>query len=136
MSKRTRTADNDTDTDTDISEFLEVASDGSHCEAPKSRSKKTRQKRKVASKRGRIHDDGSHGVARRIGTSRVTHPTSWHVVVRVDPVRESLLHWYQQIHEVRGMPWRKTFGGSLDEGGRAQRAYEVRFLEEPVIPRV
>ena len=129
MPKRTRA---DTDTDTDISEFLE-ASDASYSEAPKPQSKKTRQRRQVSSKRARASasrttDVVTQGVAPST-RSHATHPTSWHIVVRVHPVRESLLHWYKQIHKVRGMPWRKTFDESLDKGARAQRAYEVRPLE-------
>lgn len=116
MPKRTRTGD--TDTDGGVSDFQEV-SDGSYCEAPKSQGKKTRQKRKVASKRARATSSTS---------TRARHLASWHVVMHVDPIRESLLHWYKQIHKVRKMPWRKTFDESLDKDGRAQRAYEVRSL--------
>ncbi|KAH0829201.1 DNA glycosylase [Lanmaoa asiatica] len=121
MPKRTHTLD----TDTDVSEFLE-ASDGSYCEAPKPRSEKTRRTRKVASKRARTST--REGVAPST-SSQAIHPMSWHVVSGVDPIRESLLHWYGKIHEVRGMPWRKTFDGSLDKDGRAQRAYEVWVSE-------
>ncbi|KAG8221332.1 DNA glycosylase [Butyriboletus roseoflavus] len=128
MPKRTRTH---TDTDTDVSEFLE-ASDGSYRETPKPRSKKTRQTRKVASKRVRTSTTttvvAQEGVAPN-ASSRAIHPTSWHVVTGVDPIRESLLRWYGQVHEVREMPWRKTFDGSLDKDGRAQRAYEVWVSE-------
>lgn len=118
MPKRIRTH---SDADTNVSEFLE-ASDGSYCEAPKPRNKKTR---KVASKRVAAHA----GVTPSTSTStssQAMHTTSWHVVTDVDPIRESLLHWYGQVHEIREMPWRKTFDGSLDKDGRAQRAYEVR----------
>ena len=137
MSKRTRVH---TDTDTDASEFLE-ASDGSYCEAPKPRSKKTRQTRKIAPKRARastvavVAQESEGAVALQSTSNRATHPMSWHVVTGVDPIRESLLHWYAQIHEVRRMPWRKAFDGSLDKDGRAQRAYEVRFRGQPVISR-
>ncbi|KIJ15472.1 hypothetical protein PAXINDRAFT_133470, partial [Paxillus involutus ATCC 200175] len=57
------------------------------------------------------------------------HPASWHVVKCVDAIRKSLLEWYDRIHEVRGMPWRKTYDPSLDKDGRAQRAYEVWVSE-------
>lgn len=133
MSKRRRTH---TDSDTDVSEFL-GASDGSYCEAPKSRSKKARKTRQVASKRARpsTSTTAAQGLAPSTGSqATVTHPTSWHVVTDVGHIQESLLHWYGQVHDVRGMPWRKTFDGSLDTDGRAQRAYEVRSREQPVIP--
>ena len=129
MSKRPR---NPTDTDTDVSECSE-ASDGSYCEAPKPRSKRTRQTRKVASKRARASAKTnvvesaaqSQGVGQS-SSAQVTHPTSWHVVTGVDPIRESLLDWYGRTHKDRGMPWRKPFDGSLDKDSRGQRAYEVR----------
>ncbi|KAG9312054.1 DNA glycosylase [Chiua virens] len=124
MPKRTRTHD----TDTDSSEFFE-ASDASYCEEPKPRSKKTRQTRNsVASKRVRASIVQS-AASSTSSTSSPMHPASWHVVENVNPVWESLLDWYGQIHEVRGMPWRKTFDGSLDRDGRAQRAYEVWVSE-------
>ncbi|KAF8448666.1 DNA glycosylase [Boletus edulis BED1] len=132
MPKRKRTR---TNTDTDISEFLEV-SDGSYCEAPKPQSKKTRQARKVTSKRARPSATAmgtitiaQEGVEPSMSNPKATHPTSWHVVTGVEPIREALLHWYGQIREVRGMPWRKPFDGSLDAEGRAQRAYEVWVSE-------
>ena len=129
MAKRTRTH---TDTDTDVSEFME-ASDGSCCEVSKQKSKKTRQTRKVAPKRARTSTKVNVAVVTQEGVtpstgSQAAHPISWHVVTGVDPIRESLLHWYGQIHEVRRMPWRKPFDGSLDKDDRAQRAYEVRLL--------
>ncbi|KAN0081181.1 DNA glycosylase [Tylopilus felleus] len=132
MSKRPR---NPTDTDTDVSECSE-ASDGSYCEAPKPRSKRTRQTRKVASKRARASAKTnvvesaaqSQGVGQS-SSAQVTHPTSWHVVTGVDPIRESLLDWYGRTHKDRGMPWRKPFDGSLDKDSRGQRAYEVWVSE-------
>ncbi|KIK81555.1 hypothetical protein PAXRUDRAFT_155855 [Paxillus rubicundulus Ve08.2h10] len=57
------------------------------------------------------------------------HPASWHVVKCVDAIRKSLLEWYDRIHKVRGMPWRKTYVPSLDKDDRAQRAYEVWVSE-------
>jgi A/G-specific adenine glycosylase len=137
MSKRTRVH---TDTNADASEFLE-APDGSYCEALEPRSKKARQTRKVAPKRARasatattvaVVAQESPGVALP-SKSNATHPTSWHFVTGVDPIRESLLDWYARTHEVRGMPWRKPFDGSLDKDGRAQRAYEVRSRGQHLI---
>ncbi|KAF8551978.1 DNA glycosylase [Imleria badia] len=130
MPKRTRT-----NSDTDVSE----ASDGSYCEAPKPQSKKTRQTRKVASKQARADAKSKtdavavaqvqEDVVAPSTRNQATHPTSWHVVTGVDPIRESLLDWYGRKHEVRGMPWRKPFDGSLDKIDRAQRAYEVWVSE-------
>ncbi|KAI6148321.1 DNA glycosylase [Pisolithus tinctorius] len=60
-----------------------------------------------------------------------THSISTHVVAgsEIDEVRMSLLEWYDKVHDVRGMPWRKRYDPSLGGGGRAQRAYEVWISE-------
>ncbi|KAI6046406.1 DNA glycosylase [Pisolithus marmoratus] len=59
------------------------------------------------------------------------HSTSTHVVAKSDigQVRKSLLEWYDKVHDVRGMPWRKRYDPSLGKEGSAQRAYEVWISE-------
>ncbi|KAF9243111.1 DNA glycosylase [Melanogaster broomeanus] len=83
------------------------------------------------SKRARVSATATATEQRVRDTSIVatTHPASWHAVRDIDVVRESLLAWYDKIHEVRGMPWRKTYDPSLDKDGKAQRAYEVWVSE-------
>ncbi|KIK22751.1 hypothetical protein PISMIDRAFT_29621 [Pisolithus microcarpus 441] len=56
---------------------------------------------------------------------------STHVVAssEIDQVRKSLLAWYDKVHDVRGMPWRKRYDPSLGREARAQRAYEVWISE-------
>lgn len=58
----------------------------------------------------------------------VTHPSSLHRIMDPASMRLPLLKWYDRVHEVRGMPWRKPFDPTLDAEGRAQRAYEVRAI--------
>lgn len=53
------------------------------------------------------------------------HPSSRHVVKNVEEMRETLLAWYDQVHDKRGMPWRKRFDPSMTAEQRSQRAYEV-----------
>ncbi|KAI5986914.1 DNA glycosylase [Pisolithus albus] len=59
------------------------------------------------------------------------HSMSIHVVAssEIDQVRKSLLAWYDKVHDVRGMPWRKRYDPSLGREARAQRAYEVWISE-------
>jgi A/G-specific adenine glycosylase len=61
-------------------------------------------------------------------SSSSSHSKSLHVIASVNPLRACLLDWYSQVHERRGMPWRKSYDPSLDADGRAQRAYEVNFF--------
>ncbi|THH30990.1 hypothetical protein EUX98_g3175 [Antrodiella citrinella] len=59
----------------------------------------------------------------------VPHAASMHTVTHAKDTRKALLAWYDTIHEVRGMPWRKPFNDSWNEEERAQRAYEVWISE-------
>lgn len=56
------------------------------------------------------------------------HPASVHILGDLKPLRTALLNWYADVHEKRGMPWRKRFDTSLDAKGQSQRAYEVRVI--------
>ena len=60
-----------------------------------------------------------------VGTSSVRHPASLHRLPNSMPLRSALLSWYSEVHEKRGMPWRKNYDPSLDATERSQRAYEV-----------
>ncbi|KAI6029364.1 DNA glycosylase [Pisolithus microcarpus] len=64
-------------------------------------------------------------------STALLHSTSTHVVAssEIDQVRKSLLAWYDKVHDVRGMPWRKRYDPSLGREARAQRAYEVWISE-------
>lgn len=55
----------------------------------------------------------------------IPHSASLHTVTSAKAIRAALLAWYDVVHEVRGMPWRKPFDHAWNEEERAQRAYEV-----------
>ena len=57
------------------------------------------------------------------------HASETHRIDDPRPIRVSLLEWYSEVHETRGMPWRKPYDASLGRDERAQRAYEVRLVE-------
>ncbi|KAI0071266.1 DNA glycosylase [Panus rudis PR-1116 ss-1] len=57
------------------------------------------------------------------------HSTTTHVLSDVEPIRTSLLQWYDGVHENRGMPWRKPYDPELNANERSQRAYEVWISE-------
>ncbi|KIJ65864.1 hypothetical protein HYDPIDRAFT_87439 [Hydnomerulius pinastri MD-312] len=132
MAKRKRTQP-DSESEAFAEDCSGQESDSSFVDVPKSRhaakkGKTTRQSRKVASKRAQATSSNRNLEA--VGASvTATHPTSWHTVKGVEAIRISLLEWYDRIHEVRGMPWRKTYDPSLGRDGRAQRAYEVWVSE-------
>ncbi|KAG6335022.1 hypothetical protein ID866_4067 [Astraeus odoratus] len=128
MPKRSRTrVDSDSDA---FSEHVSQESDSSFLELPKSRkpsnkANKSRKTRKVAS-------NGEKEAALQVqSTVAPLHPASMHVVSSSDvlEIRDSLLAWYDQVHDARGMPWRKRYDPSLGRDGRAQRAYEVWISE-------
>ncbi|KAI0700158.1 DNA glycosylase [Cerioporus squamosus] len=57
------------------------------------------------------------------------HSVSLHVISRPEPLRKALLNWYDRVHALRGMPWRKPFDHAWDAEQKAQRAYEVWVSE-------
>ncbi|RPD65729.1 DNA glycosylase [Lentinus tigrinus ALCF2SS1-7] len=57
------------------------------------------------------------------------HPVALHVISRPQPLRDALLTWYDQVHALRGMPWRKPYNHAWDIEQKAQRAYEVWVSE-------
>ncbi|EGN92517.1 hypothetical protein SERLA73DRAFT_164044 [Serpula lacrymans var. lacrymans S7.3] len=61
--------------------------------------------------------------------TEASHSTSLHVIINPVPLRSALLEWYDKVHELRGMPWRKPYNPSLSREERAQRAYEVWISE-------
>ncbi|KAF9228370.1 DNA glycosylase [Gyrodon lividus] len=138
MPKRKRTQTIDFDSDASVL-LLEDGSgqesDDSFTESPKSKhpsnnGKETRRTRINAPKRTRVAASAIEQQGSVCDTSiTMIHPASWHVLKDPDAIRKSLLRWYDKIHKVRGMPWRKTYDPSLDKDGRAQRAYEVWVSE-------
>ncbi|CAL1708848.1 unnamed protein product [Somion occarium] len=57
------------------------------------------------------------------------HGVSTHAISDAKPLRKSLLEWYANVHETRGMPWRKPYDPALGPEERSQRAYEVWISE-------
>ena len=55
----------------------------------------------------------------------IPHAKSTHVIADPVPLQKALLAWYADVHETRGMPWRKPYDATLNREQRAQRAYEV-----------
>lgn len=53
------------------------------------------------------------------------HAAAMHLLASPGPSRKALLQWYDGVHAVRGMPWRKPYQHSWDAEEKAQRAYEV-----------
>jgi len=47
-------------------------------------------------------------------------------------IRGQLTAWFNDVHDARGMPWRRRWDPSLDRDAKAQRAYEVRALDRGV----
>ncbi|KAJ8488849.1 hypothetical protein ONZ51_g3283 [Trametes cubensis] len=60
-----------------------------------------------------------------------SHTMQSHVLCSPDASRQALLRWYDGVHAVRGMPWRKPYQHSWTTEEKAQRAYEVRLHWHP-----
>ncbi|CDO75732.1 hypothetical protein BN946_scf184921.g8 [Trametes cinnabarina] len=57
------------------------------------------------------------------------HAAKLHVFSSQKLPRQALLEWYDGVHAVRGMPWRKPYQHSWNAEEKAQRAYEVWVSE-------
>jgi len=57
------------------------------------------------------------------------HSSSRHYVERILACRPQLLDWYDEVKNLRGMPWRKAYDPDLSAVARNQRAYEVLTSE-------
>ncbi|KAI0065237.1 DNA glycosylase [Artomyces pyxidatus] len=85
----------------------------------------TKKRRKVSAvSSGDEDDDGS-----LLSTYPNSHARSRHVISAAAQQRDALLAWYSNVHDSRGMPWRKPYDRSFDADARAQRAYEVWVSE-------
>ena len=120
MPKRRRVVDSESDA------FSDPESDFSIHEVPKS--KRTSKARKTTHQTRQIAPKEFTNQAMPSGSATTpSHTSSIHIVATSDvgEIRESLLEWYDKVHDVRGMPWRKRYNPSLGREDRAQRAYEV-----------
>ena len=118
-----RSLSNFVDSDSESSYEVEVVdshSDG----ASKKRisSSKSRRKKKIQ----KIHTSSS--VTREINIGSPPHSKSSHIIETSGPIRFALLKWYKTVHDIRGMPWRKSYDPTQGPDERAQRAYEVEIF--------
>ncbi|KIY45065.1 DNA glycosylase [Fistulina hepatica ATCC 64428] len=94
---------------------LDASSDDAYEEHPRKSSSRRRVQRSQA----------TSGTADTSDALSVPHSSKMHVIDAPDPIRIALLAWYDGVHEVRGMPWRKPFKPNATPDERAQRAYEA-----------
>lgn len=88
-------------------------------------SSKPRRKKKFQ----KVHASSSsvtHEPEINIGTP--PHSKSSHIIKSSGPIRLALLEWYKAVHDIRGMPWRKSYDPTQGPDERAQRAYEVEIF--------
>ena len=83
-------------------------------------SSKSRSKKRIR----KIHASSS-SVTHDISIGSPPHSRSSHTIQSSGPIRLALLEWYKTVHDIRGMPWRKSYDPTQGPDERAQRAYEV-----------
>ncbi|KAF7792090.1 hypothetical protein EIP86_003120 [Pleurotus ostreatoroseus] len=115
MAKRRRSSDDDSDEDASYEPKAKVRKG----RAPATRSKKPKDPDRLASAEDQT-------LTELDTDERTMHPSSLHRINDAASLRMLLLKWYDTVHEIRGMPWRKPFDPTLNAEGRAQRAYEAR----------
>lgn len=116
MPKRSLSSDSESCYDTEVDSYGDDASKR-RISSSKSRSKKRLRK---------VH--GSSSVTREINIDSPPHSKSSHIIESSGPIRLALLEWYKTVHDIRGMPWRKSYDPTQGPDERAQRAYEVEFF--------
>ncbi|KAL7284048.1 LOW QUALITY PROTEIN: hypothetical protein ACG7TL_001325 [Trametes sanguinea] len=124
MSRKRKGVSSDDDSDYDDAEY----------EQQKPR-KATKRKNPPSRAKGKKRDKGSLADAsdyldEQDGEAAVMahtqpHAAALHVLSNTELPRQALLKWYDGVHEVRGMPWRKPYQKSWNAEEKAQRAYEV-----------
>ena len=90
----------------------------------KKKNSKSQRKKKIQ----KVHASSSGIQEIDIGTP--PHSKSSHIIGSPGPIRLALLEWYKDVHDIRGMPWRKPYDPSQGPDERAQRAYEVGIFHE------
>ncbi len=113
----------------------ELSDSGSEYEDASSEQKKPRRavkakKIQTKSKGKRCENvDASNGAESDLESGEMLpvrpHAAAMHLLASPGPSRAALLQWYDGVHAVRGMPWRKPYQHSWDAEEKAQRAYEV-----------
>ncbi|KAH9941170.1 DNA glycosylase [Epithele typhae] len=130
MARKRKAAVVDSDSDFDASYeprgTRDDASSGGEDEDDWRPSRSTKGAARTLKKKGKGGKSGDASNAQRFAC---THPASLHVLDRPVALREALLDWYEGVHAMRGMPWRKPFNPQWDGEQKAQRAYEVWVSE-------
>jgi A/G-specific adenine glycosylase len=91
-------------------------------------------KKKISSLKGRSKKRirkayaSSFSVTHEISIDSPPHSRSSHIIESSGPIRLALLEWYKTVHDIRGMPWRKSYDPTQGPDERAQRAYEVKIF--------
>lgn len=93
----------------------------------RSKGKKIALERSRSTSTSATDQEDSAGVDITVTEDEPKHSCALHRITNPAALRAPLLKWYDGVHEVRGMPWRKPFDASLGPEGRAQRAYEVQW---------
>lgn len=106
-----------------------VVLDGSDGEEEVVSKKRKRASGARSTKATRPKNIPSAPIASGSGPFEEPHATSRHDPQRLIPYLPTLLEWFEEKRDVRGMPWRKRYDPGLSKEERAQRAYEVLVSE-------
>jgi A/G-specific adenine glycosylase len=95
---------------------------------------KTRKKSTSRPSKKRTRHDGANDVSGALPIYS-SHAKSIHVMDAADvsSIRTALVQWYETVHLLREMPWRKQHNPTLDHEQRAQRAYEVKICSAAIL---
>ena len=119
MPKRSLSTFVDSDLESSESYDTEVV-DSYSDDASKKKISKSRSKKRIR----KVHASSS-SVTHEISIDGSPHSRSSHIIESSGPIRLALLKWYKTVHDIRGMPWRKSYDPTQGPDERAQRAYEV-----------
>jgi A/G-specific adenine glycosylase len=118
MPKRSLSTFVDSDSESYDTEVVDSYSDDAS--KKKISSSKPRSKKRIR----KVHASSS-SVTHEISIDNPPHSRSSHIIESPGPIRLALLEWYKTVHDIRGMPWRKSYDPTQGPDERAQRAYEV-----------
>jgi A/G-specific adenine glycosylase len=108
---------------------LDVTSDSDFSpeeeEYPRKKKATTGSRKKNKDKHVSNEPDSGITIAEGSADLQPPHPISQHTISAPSDIRVALLRWFSDVHDTRGMPWRKPHNPNLDPDQRSQRAYEV-----------
>ena len=111
------------DSDSESSYDAEVVDSYSDGASKKKTSSNLRSNKRIR----KVHASSS-SVTHEISIDSPPHSRSSHIIESSGPIRLALLEWYKTVHDIRGMPWRKSYDPTQRPDERAQRAYEVAIF--------